>query len=93
MIGQETAEALALQALGYIAAQDDLLMQLLATTGATLGDLRAGAGDPAMLAAVVDFLLSDDALVADFARASGVPPDRLAEARAALPGGDIPHWT
>lgn len=93
MIGQENAETLALRALGYIAAQDDLLMQLFAATGASLADLRAGAGDPAMLAAVADFLLSDETLVAGFAQAVGVAPGALAEARAALPGGDLPHWT
>lgn len=87
------AEVLALQALGWIAGQDDLLAGLLGASGATLDDLRARAGDPAFLAAVLDFVLLEDASVLAFAAHAGVAPDRVLRARAGLPGGDLPHWT
>lgn len=90
---QETAETLALRALGWLVGQDDVLAAFLAATGAAPGDLRTGAADPAFLGAVLDFLLAEDARVIACAEALGEPPTRLAEARTALPGGDLPHWT
>jgi len=93
MIGRESAEALALRALAHVAAESELLQRFMAMTGAAPADLRSRPDDPALLAAVADFLLSDDRLVTDFARQAGVPAIALAEARAALPGGDVPDWT
>ncbi|WP_395542249.1 DUF3572 domain-containing protein [Neotabrizicola sp. sgz301269] len=93
MVGQESAEALALEALAYILAREDLLSSFLAATGAGGAELRAGAGDPVFLAAVLDHLLSDDALVTGFAAEAGLPPLTVVEARAALPGGQLPNWT
>lgn len=93
MGAQESAEALALQALVHLLAQEELLIQFLAASGAGPEALRAGASDPVFLAAVLDFLLSEDALVTDFAAAAGVAPAQVLAARAALPGGDLPNWT
>jgi hypothetical protein len=55
--------------------------------------MRARAGDPEFLGFVLDFLLSDEAALLDFARETEIPPDRPLRARAALPGGALPHWT
>lgn len=90
---QESAETLALQALSYLLTDEDLLVQFFAASGADAGALRAGAGDPVFLAAVVDFLLAEDARVLGFAAASGHRPETLIVARQALPGGDLPAWT
>ena len=89
----ERAEVLALTALGWLAAQDDLLAGFLGASGASLDDLRARAADPAFLGAVLDFVLMDDAWVLGFAAHAQVPPDMVLRARAGLPGGDLPHWT
>lgn len=89
----EQAETLALQALGHLATHDDLLEAFLAATGADLAGLRAGAGDPAFLGAVLDFLLQEDDRVLAFATALGIAPSLTAQARAALPGGQAWHWT
>ncbi|MBL9053884.1 MAG: DUF3572 family protein, partial [Tabrizicola sp.] len=62
-------------------------------TGASLTELRSRAGDPVFLAAVLDFLLQEDPWVLDFCHQNGLPPQDLQMARAALPGGDLPHWT
>ena len=90
---QESAEAIALQALTHLLTDDELLMQFFAASGADAGALRAGAGDPVFLAAVVDFLLAEDARVLGFAAATGHRPEVLIAARQALPGGDLPAWT
>ena len=90
---RDTAEALALQAVGWIVAQEDLLPVFLGATGANEVDLREGLADPDFLAAVLDFLLMDDAWVTGFCDAVGLGYDRPMQARAALPGGQAVHWT
>jgi hypothetical protein len=92
-ISQESAETLALQALGWLAANDDLLPVFLGASGVSEAELRTSAADPGFLGGVLDFLLSDDAWVTAFCDAQGVPYTRLLEARVALPGGEQVHWT
>jgi hypothetical protein len=89
----EAAEVLALEALGWLAGQDGMLEMFLGASGASRDELAARAGDPELLAAVLDFLLMDDATVLGFAAASGRTPEAVARARAALPGGALPNWT
>lgn len=90
---QESAETLALQALGWLLSRDDLVPQFMAATGASADDLRALAADARFLGAVLDFLLTDDQMVQAFADDAGVAPYLPMRARAALPGGMIPDWT
>lgn len=90
---RDQAETLALQALGWLAGQEELSGAFLGASGLDPGELKARAQDPEFLGFVLDFLLSDeDALIA-CCDAMSVPPDLPARARAALPGGDLPHWT
>lgn len=89
----ETAETLALRALGWIAAEAGLSGAFLAASGASASDLAERAGDPEFLGFVLDFLLADEAALLAFADETGVPPDAPMRARAALPGGAVPDWT
>ncbi len=93
IVGKDEAEALALQALGWIAGEDDLLSVFMGSAGLSSSDLKARASDPELLSAVLDFLLMDDAWVLRFAEASGHRPEAALQARAALPGGQLPNWT
>ena len=90
---EETAELLALQALGWLAGNDELLPQFLSASGALLADLTGAAQDPAFLASVLDFLLNDDAWVIGFCDATGHKYTEPMTARAYLPGGPATHWT
>ncbi|SFE45517.1 Protein of unknown function [Sulfitobacter brevis] len=90
---QESAETLALQALGWLAGNDDLLPVFLNATGASEDDLRARIGDPVFLGAVLDFLMMDDAWLMAFCDDIKVPYDRIMVARTALPGGEQVNWT
>lgn len=90
---QESAHTLALQALAYLAGEDEVFGAFLAQAGTDAATLRDRAADPDVLASVLDFLLSDEALVLAFCRAHGLPPEAPMRARAALPGGDLPNWT
>ncbi|MBL4916382.1 DUF3572 domain-containing protein [Szabonella alba] len=90
---QEAAETLALEALGWLAAQDDLFTTFLAASGAGVADLAQRARDPDFLGSVLDFLLAEDDWILAFSRDTGHPPTAPARARADLPGGAQQHWT
>jgi hypothetical protein len=90
---REAAETVGVQALGWLAGNDELLPVFLGSTGASLDDLRAGAGDAAFLASVLDFVMMDDAWVVAFCDAAGIAYTVPMQARAALPGGAVTHWT
>ncbi len=92
MNGSE-AEALAIDALGWLAGQPEALSRFLAASGAGPAELRARAAEPAFLGFVMDFLLSEEPLLIEFCGDRSIPPETPMRARAALPGGDIPHWT
>jgi len=92
-ISRARAEVLALQALGWLAGHENLLPVFLGASGLGAEDLRSRAEDPDVLAAVLDFLLMDDAWVVAFCTDAGEPFETLQAARAALPGGEVVHWT
>ena len=89
----ERAETIAIEALGWLAAQDDLCGVFLGATGARAEDLRAQAADPEFLASVLDFVTMDDAWVRAFCDTCGHPYDAPLRARHALPGSEQVHWT
>lgn len=90
---RESADVVALQALTWLIGHDELRPVFLAATGASAADLRDRAGDPDLLASVLDFLLMEDAWIRDFCAETGLPGEAVMRARAALPGGADPHWT
>ncbi|NUB46308.1 DUF3572 domain-containing protein [Fertoebacter nigrum] len=90
---QDFAETVALQALAWLASNDDLLPVFLGASGATAADVAAQAGQPEFLASVLDFLLMEDAWVIGFCDAAGLAYTVPMQARAGLPGGEAPHWT
>jgi len=90
---QDFAQILALQALGWLVADEDLLERFMAATGAGASDLRARAGEAEFQIAVLDFLMQDDAWVVAFCDAHALPYTAPQTARFALPGGAPMHWT
>ena len=89
----ETAQVLALQVLGWIAAEDEIFPQFLNATGAGLDEVKARALEAEFLGAVLDFLLQDDRWVVAFCDSQGHPYTAPQAARMALPGGAETHWT
>jgi hypothetical protein len=79
----------AIQALSYLAAEPARLGRFLAETGLGPETLRGAAKSPEFLASVLDFILSDEALVKEFAAAHELKPQTVGAARAALGG---PSW-
>lgn len=91
--GQESAETLAAQVLAWVAEDADRLNAFMAMTGAAPADLVRNIAKPAFLATVLDFLLTEDALVIGFCDTRGLAYTAPMQARAALPGGTPWHWT
>ncbi len=92
-LSAESAETIALQALGWLAANEELMPVFLGATGASVDDLKAQAGDPAFLGSVLDFITMDDAWVVSFCDTIGLDYTQPMMARQALPGGAQMNWT
>ena len=84
----EAAELVAIQALGHIASDDELLSRFMSMTGVEPGDFRRLAGERTFLVAVLDFLGGHEPDLVAFAEAVGEPPDRIMAARHRLAGAD-----
>jgi hypothetical protein len=80
------AETLALQALAFLAADDDRLSQFLNLTGLDVGQLRRLAQDPPALGLVLDYLLNWEPLLLEFAAAQEIAPEIVMQVRRRLPG-------
>ena len=93
MMKRESAEAIALKALAWLAGNDEVLPVFLGATGASLEDMRDRAGDPEFLGSVLDFLTMDDVWITAFCDAESIPYETPMQARQALPGGAPVHWT
>lgn len=92
-INGQTAETIAAQALAWLAGDPEHLNAFLTLSGLSPGELMAQAADARMLGAVLDFILTEDRLVIGFCDAAALAYTVPQAARAALPGGDIYHWT
>ncbi|MBT3790630.1 MAG: DUF3572 domain-containing protein [Alphaproteobacteria bacterium] len=87
----DSAQIIALQALAWIASDEDLLQAMLERTGASGDDLRANAADPDFLGAVMDFLMENEEALTDFCETSSLKPEMARQVRHALPGA-TPEW-
>ncbi|UWQ57367.1 DUF3572 domain-containing protein [Leisingera caerulea] len=92
-ISADSAETLALQALAWLAGNDELLPVFLGATGASEADLRARAAEPEFLGSVLDFLTMDDNWVMQFCDSHGLDYEMPLLARMSLPGGAQVNWT
>lgn len=87
------AEQIAIDALGWMAQDPEIIGGFLGVSGATPEDIRKRAKEPEFLGFVLDYLLSDDAMVMAFSDATGHSAQAPMQARQALPSGATPHWT
>jgi hypothetical protein len=89
---RDRAETVALQALAWIAADEELLPQLAGATGASLADAKDRVQDPAFLAGILEFLTMEDRWVRRFCDDVGLPYETPMQALMALPGQMRPEW-
>jgi hypothetical protein len=81
-----SAETIGIKAVGFLAASEDDLLRFVALSGLDPADLRARAGEPDVLVAVLDHLLGDDKLLTAFCEAEGLAPKDVHLARHRLSG-------
>lgn len=89
----DMAQTIALNALGWLAGNDELCPLFLGSTGGSEADMAQRATDPAFQASVLEFLTMDDAWVVAFCDAHDLTYDQPLMARYALPGAQAVHWT
>ena len=82
---QEEAETLALEILGFIAADDYLMRGLLAQSGLTQQDFMQSVSNPAFLAMILDYFMSNDKAAGNFLEEKNYSPNIIQNARRALP--------
>lgn len=80
------AETLALKALAFLVESPGAMERFIALSGTDAGAMRERTGDPEFLAAVMDFLFSDDALLTGFCESETLDFRTLHRMRHALPG-------
>ena len=89
---RERAETIALQALAWIAADEELLPQLAGATGADVSEAKERVQDPAFLAGILEFLTLEDRWIRRFCDDRGLPYEAPLQALMALPGQMRPEW-
>ena len=82
----EGATQTAIEALGWLAADQNRLERFLAISGLGPQNLRKAAAELRFLTAILDYLASDEGLLVGFARDTARRPEAVARARAALGG-------
>lgn len=85
----QTAEVIALQALTFLAADDERLNRFMALSGIDGEGLKERADEPELLAAVLDHVLGDESLLYLFCEDANLPPETPRQARRCLPGGNV----
>jgi hypothetical protein len=83
---RKEAEALAIQALTFIAGDGERLGRFLAVTGIGPAEIRAAAREPGFLGGVLDYVLSDERLMTAFIADAGLDPADVDRGRALLAG-------
>jgi hypothetical protein len=83
-ITHESANAIAIDALAWLAADQERLDRFLALTGMDHGSIRAAASQPGFLPAVLDHLCADEPTLIAFATDAGTSPEMVSAAREIL---------
>lgn len=81
----DDAQTIALKAIAFIAADEELLPDFVALTGCGLDDIRSRIGDPGFLGGVLDFILGDEPTLLAFVAAEDLAPETPMAARNKLP--------
>ncbi len=83
-LSQEAAEALAIDALTFLAAAPERFERFMALCGLSPENLRAAAASPGFLAAVMNHLAQDESLLLSFAEAHHCDAKLILQARNCL---------
>jgi hypothetical protein len=90
-LSRESAEQMAVSALGFIAGDDERMSRFIALTGLDPSDLRRAAAEPGFFAQVLEHLAQDEEALVAFAQAENIRPDSIMTAIRLLGGGPPDH--
>ena len=85
-VDRESAEAIALQGLTFLAEDAPRMLRFLKLTGLEPDEVRARAGSVELSLAVLEHLAGDESLLLVFAASHAVAPESVSRAIAALEG-------
>jgi hypothetical protein len=85
---RQAACDLAVEALGYVAGDPELLARFLAATGLDPGSIRDAAAEPEFLLGVLEHVCSDERLLVAFATHADIGPEAIEAAKQTLTGAD-----
>jgi len=88
---RDTAEVMAINALGFLASDADRIEAFLSLAGVSPSELRRSAGSAEFLAGVLDHLLQNESLLLEFCTTQGLDPTEPARARRQLPGASLDY--
>ncbi|ELT49450.1 DUF3572 family protein [Brucella intermedia] len=91
LMSQADAEAIAIEALAWLAQDKDLLPRFLALTGIEATSIRQAALEPGFLAGVLQFFLSHEPTLLRYCEEAGRDPATIDKALTHLPGGLNQH--
>lgn len=78
--------SIAVEALTFLVADPERLARFLALTGLGPHNLRKSADDPGFHCSILDYVLADEPLLAEFAKSAGRAPEEVARAHQGLAG-------
>ena len=87
----DQAEALAVRALVFVTENEQRLSRFLDESGLSPGELRDRAGEPGMLAAILEHLLGNESDLLAFTAGAGIDP-QVVEPMRALLAGEMKRW-
>ena len=82
----DQVDIVALGALRFLACETERFSRFLTLSGLTPEDIAPLASQPDFLASVMDYLLSDEKLLLEFAESESLQPQTIAAMRRKLPG-------
>ena len=91
--GRKSAETIGAQAFSWVTDDADRLNAFMAMTGASPADVVQNINSAAFLGTVLDYVLTEDALVMAFCDTCNLPYAAVLQARGLLPGGETWNWT
>lgn len=83
-INQDEAESIAIQALGFLAEDEERLSRFFELTGLAADNIRSQAKSRSFQSSLLGYLMSDETLLLVFCANSGLDPSIIAPARHAL---------
>jgi hypothetical protein len=92
-LGRDDAQMIAIEGLEFLAGDTARLERFLALSGLNPATLRAAAGAPGFLLAVLDHIAGEESLLLAFSTAAGRDPRDIARAREILGGLQRERYT